>query len=150
MWQLNDLKWPKWAPLEAIEFYRVTPDKTSPCVQMFARVLTEHRAKFIWNELKSKNIPIDYFSLCLINGLEGSFYVNKTKKQYQEYHQKIQDQANALSELLSQSTNNLGVFVVDEKLSCNLSSCKHRPTSAAICRMLKKPEIRLSKTHYST
>jgi len=89
---------------------------------MFIRVLTERQAQSIWNELKIKNIPIDYFSICLVSALEGFFYVNKTKKQYQELHRKIRDQANDLSALLNQTDSNLGVFSVDEKLSCTLSN----------------------------
>ena len=33
--------------------------------------------------------------------------------------------------------------------NCTSISCKHHPKGAAICRILKKPEILLSKTHYS-
>jgi len=41
----------------------------------------------------------------------------------------------------------LGLYIQDRM---NKEGCKHHPNSAAICRILEKPETCLSKTHYST
>jgi len=116
---VDDLKWPKWVPPEAIDIYDFSIN-TSPNSEVFKKLLTENQAKIIWIELERKKIFVDDFCFNILGALDGVNSVNKTKKEYKNFHEKVRDQAIGLADLLEQCKSNLGIWAIDETQSFRL------------------------------